>query len=42
MGNIKNILEGWGKLAADKFNLLRDTDKDMTANRMLICNMIYS
>ena len=38
MSQIQNILEGWGKLVADKFNQLDQESKDLAASRMQHCN----
>ena len=35
---IKNILEGWANRVKDELNLLPDDKKQISENRLLICN----
>jgi hypothetical protein len=38
MNSILNILEGWGRLVADKFDRLDEETKQVASKRMSICD----
>lgn len=39
MGKINEILDGWGNLIKNSFGILDEQTKELSAQRLLLCNM---